>query len=62
MSVLGPVTVIFTGQSCQCLLCNLVIPILQQRGCVDRIIFMHDGAPPHIANSEAAAEATFLKC
>ncbi|GBL94545.1 hypothetical protein AVEN_235631-1 [Araneus ventricosus] len=45
---LGPVTV--TGQRYECLLRNHVIPALQQRGCVDRIIFMQDGAPPQIAN------------
>ncbi|GBN75379.1 hypothetical protein AVEN_8064-1 [Araneus ventricosus] len=47
---LGPVTVTVTGQRYECLLRNHVIPTLQQRGCVDRIIFMQDGAPPHIAN------------
>ncbi|GBO27433.1 hypothetical protein AVEN_220912-1 [Araneus ventricosus] len=31
------------------LLRNQLIPALQQRGCVDRTIFMKDGAPPHIA-------------
>lgn len=47
---LGPVTVTVTGQRYACLLRNHVIPVLQQRGCVDGIIFMQDGAPPHIAN------------
>ena len=31
-------------------LCNHIIPALQQHGYVDRNIFMEDGAPPHIAN------------
>ena len=49
--VLGPVTVTFIGQRYECLLRNHVIPALQQRGCVDRIIFMKEGAFSHIANS-----------
>ncbi|GFT59154.1 uncharacterized protein TNCV_1543071 [Trichonephila clavipes] len=46
----GPVTVTVTGQRLGCLLRNHVIPDLQQRGCVNGIIFMQDGAPRHIAN------------
>ena len=40
-----------TGQRYASLLHNHVIPAMQQRGCVNQIIFMQDGAPPHIANS-----------
>ena len=48
---LSPVTVTVTGQRYEYILsCNHVVPALQQRGCVDRIIFMLDGAPPHITN------------
>lgn len=47
---LGPVTVTVNGQRYESLLRNDVIPALQQRECVDSIIFMQDGAPPHIAN------------
>ncbi|GBM66465.1 hypothetical protein AVEN_146293-1 [Araneus ventricosus] len=47
---LGPVTVTVTDQLYECLLRNHVIPALKQRGYVDRIIFMQDGAPPHIGN------------
>ncbi|GBN58893.1 hypothetical protein AVEN_84747-1 [Araneus ventricosus] len=47
---LDPVTITVTGQRYECLLRNHVIPALQQLGYVDRIIFMQDGAPPHIAN------------
>lgn len=46
----GPVTCTVTGKRYECLLRNHVIPALQQRGCVDEVIFMQDGAPPHIAN------------
>ncbi|GFU24544.1 uncharacterized protein TNCV_2264961 [Trichonephila clavipes] len=28
-----------------------VIPTLQQRGCLQKTIFLHDGATPHIASS-----------
>ena len=45
----GPVTCTVNGQRYACLLRNQVIPTLQQHACVDRIIFMQDGAPPHIA-------------
>ncbi|GFW17068.1 uncharacterized protein TNCV_2761921 [Trichonephila clavipes] len=48
--VFGPVTVTVTGQCYEGLLCNPTILDLQQRGCVDVIIFMQDGVPPHIAN------------
>ena len=47
---LGPLTVTAIGQSYECLLRNHVILALQQCECVDRIIFMHDDALPHIAN------------
>ena len=45
-----PVTATVTGQPYASHLCNHVIPALQQRGCVNQIIFMQDGAPPHIAH------------
>ncbi|GFU19183.1 uncharacterized protein TNCV_4397671 [Trichonephila clavipes] len=44
----GPVTV--NGQRYECLLHNYVSQDFQQRGCADGIIFMQDGASPHIAN------------
>lgn len=46
----GPVYVTVNGQSYAFLLHNDVIPTLQQRGCLDSIIFMQEGAPLHIAN------------
>ena len=49
---LGPFTVTVTDQHYECLLRNYVIPGLKQCRCMDRIIFMQDGAPPHIANPE----------
>lgn len=45
----GPVTCTVNGKRYACLLRNQVIPTLQQHACVDKIIFMQDGAPPHIA-------------
>ncbi|GBM51964.1 hypothetical protein AVEN_194259-1 [Araneus ventricosus] len=45
----GPVTCTDNGTRYESLLCNQLIPELQQRGCVDSTIFMQDGAPPHIA-------------
>ena len=48
---LGPVTVTVISQSHESPLRNHVIPALKQRGCVNRNIFMQDGALPHIANS-----------
>ncbi|KMQ82897.1 transposable element tc3 transposase [Lasius niger] len=47
----GPVTCTVTGKRYEALLRNHVLPALQQRQCVDRTIFMQDGAPPHIATS-----------
>ena len=44
---LRPVVVIIPGQRYKCLL-NHVIQAPQQRGYVYRIIFMQDGATPHI--------------
>ncbi|GBL84603.1 hypothetical protein AVEN_191069-1 [Araneus ventricosus] len=35
------------GQGYRAMLRDFVIPQLQQRGCLQDIIFMHDGAPPH---------------
>ena len=46
----GPVRVTITGQRYASLLRNHVISALQQCGCVNQIIFMQDGAPPHIAH------------
>ena len=60
---LGSVTVTVTGQRYECLLRNHDIPALQQRGWVDRIIFMQEGASSaHCKSDEAAAEAAFQKC
>ena len=39
-SALGPINVIVTSQRYECLLCNHVIPALQQHGWVNWIIFM----------------------
>ena len=49
----GPVTATVTGQRFASLLRNHVIPALQQRGCVNQIIFMQDGTPPqsHFENA-----------
>ncbi|GFU35820.1 transposable element tc3 transposase [Trichonephila clavipes] len=44
----GPVTCSITGQRYASLLRNKIIPDLQARQCLSRIIFMQDGAPPHI--------------
>ncbi|GFW54124.1 transposable element tc3 transposase [Trichonephila clavipes] len=44
----GPVTCSITGQEYASLLRNKIIPDLQARQCLSRIIFMQDGAPPHI--------------
>ncbi|GFW43705.1 uncharacterized protein TNCV_4770541 [Trichonephila clavipes] len=44
----GPVTCSITGQRYASLLRNKIIPNLQARQCLSRIIFMQDGAPPHI--------------
>ena len=46
----SPVTATVTGQRYASLLRNHVIPDLQQHGCVNQIIFMQDGAPPHIGH------------
>ncbi|GFU32537.1 uncharacterized protein TNCV_1148181 [Trichonephila clavipes] len=43
-----PVTSSITGQRYASLLRNKIIPDLQARQCLSRIIFMQDGAPPHI--------------
>ncbi|GFX76624.1 uncharacterized protein TNCV_3163421 [Trichonephila clavipes] len=42
------VTCSITGQRYASLLRNKIIPDLQARPCLSRIIFMQDGAPPHI--------------
>ena len=47
---LSSVSVTVTGRRYGCLLCNRIIPALQQRVCVDRIIFMQDGSSPCNAN------------
>ncbi|GFV96488.1 uncharacterized protein TNCV_1999401 [Trichonephila clavipes] len=44
----GPVTCSITGQRYASLLRNKIIPDLQARQCLSRIIFMQDGAPPYI--------------
>ncbi|GFU26486.1 uncharacterized protein TNCV_2463301 [Trichonephila clavipes] len=43
-----PVTCSITGQRYASLLRNKIIPDLQARQCLSRIIFMQNGAPPHI--------------
>ncbi|GFT13985.1 transposable element tc3 transposase [Trichonephila clavipes] len=43
----GPVTCSITGQRYASLLRNKIIPNLQARQCLSRIIFIQDGAPPH---------------
>ena len=43
-----PVTCTVTGKRYEALLRNHVLQALQQLQCVDRTIFMQDGAPPHI--------------
>ena len=50
MGASGPVAATIIGQSYASLSRNHFIPALQQRGCVNQIIFMQDGAPPHIAH------------
>ncbi|GBO14723.1 hypothetical protein AVEN_28501-1 [Araneus ventricosus] len=45
----GPVTCTVKGKRYESILRNQIVPVLQQRGCVDSTIFMQDGAPPHIA-------------
>ena len=47
---LDPDTVNVTGQCYECFLRNRVVTALQQRGWVDQIIFVQDGAPPHSAS------------
>ncbi|GFY27648.1 uncharacterized protein TNCV_910991 [Trichonephila clavipes] len=44
----GPVTCSITGQRYASLFRNKLIPDLKARQCLSRIIFMQDGAPPHI--------------
>ncbi|GFX68313.1 transposable element Tcb1 transposase [Trichonephila clavipes] len=44
----GPVTCSITKQRYASLLRNKIIPELQARQCLSRIIFMQDGAPTHI--------------
>ncbi|GFY11315.1 uncharacterized protein TNCV_4472981 [Trichonephila clavipes] len=44
----GPVTCSITGQRYASLLRNKIIPDLQARQCLSRIIFMQDAAPRHI--------------
>ncbi|GFU86746.1 transposable element tc3 transposase [Trichonephila clavipes] len=44
----GPVTCSIAGQRYASLLRNKIIPDLQARPCLSRIIFLQDGAPPHI--------------
>ena len=51
MGAFGPVTVTVTGHSYASLLRNHVISAQKQRVCVSQIIFMQDGAPPHIAQT-----------
>ena len=44
-----PVTSTVNGKHYKCLLRNQIIPTLQQCTCLDRMIFMQDGSPLHIA-------------
>ncbi|GBM60516.1 hypothetical protein AVEN_260002-1 [Araneus ventricosus] len=44
----GIQTCSITGQRYLDMLRDFVIPQLQQRGCLQDIIFMLDGAPPHV--------------
>ncbi|GFS81017.1 uncharacterized protein TNCV_1223121 [Trichonephila clavipes] len=44
----GPVTCSITGKRYALLLRNKIIPDLPARQCLSHIIFMQDGAPPHI--------------
>ncbi|GFW63704.1 uncharacterized protein TNCV_667731 [Trichonephila clavipes] len=48
----GPVTCSITGQRYASLLRNKIISGLQARPCLSRIIFMQDGAPPHITRCD----------
>ena len=45
----GPKTCTVNAVRYRDMLTGFVIPQLQQRQCLDQIIFMRDGAPPHIA-------------
>ncbi|KFM67194.1 hypothetical protein X975_24756, partial [Stegodyphus mimosarum] len=45
----GPETCSVTGEKYRHMLNSFVIPALQQRQCLGEIIFMQDGAPPHVA-------------
>jgi hypothetical protein len=45
----GLETCFVTGSKYRQMLNNCVIPALQQRQCLRKIIFMQDGSPPHIA-------------
>ncbi|GBM43086.1 hypothetical protein AVEN_126172-1 [Araneus ventricosus] len=45
----GPVTYTVNRTRYESLLRNQLIPVLQERGCVDSRTFMQDGAPPYIA-------------
>lgn len=47
----GPQTCSVNTQRYHDMLSSFVIPQLQQRQCLDKIIFMQDGAPPHIGKS-----------
>lgn len=47
----GPMTCTVTGEKYGQMLQTFVIPQLQQRQCLDSIIFMQDGARPHIHRS-----------
>ena len=50
MGALGPIAFTITGQRYVCHLRNHVFPALQQRGFVDRMLFMQEDAPMHIEN------------
>lgn len=52
----GPITCSVNGRRYLNMLSNFLIPELQQRGCLQNIVFMQDGAPPHITR----AVRTFL--
>ena len=57
----GPVTCMVNDK--RTLFRNQVIPTLQQLACLDRIIFMRNGVPLHIAKAQvdATAQEVFRK-
>ncbi|GFW51933.1 uncharacterized protein TNCV_1188641 [Trichonephila clavipes] len=47
----GPKGCSVTGTSRVAMLREQMIPVLQERHCLETTIFMQDGVPPHIANT-----------